>query len=70
MASFAYAMNGDVEFTVTGCKEKNHEGENQKHFLITLAGKEKRFLKATYMLQELLAKWPKSKRPKVRLVLD
>ena len=71
--------------------------EKDKHFLITLAGKEKRFMKsflfssqsnqkmfvflgddlkfrmaffATYMLQELLAKWPKSKRPKVSLVLD
>ena len=29
-----------------------------------------RFMKATYMLQELLAKFPKSKRPKVSLVLD
>ena len=44
--------------------------QKDKHFVVALAGKEKRFMKATYMLQELLAKWPKSKRPKVSLVLD
>ena len=44
--------------------------EKEKHFVITVAGTEKRFMKATYMLQELLAKFPKSKRPKASLVLD
>ena len=42
--------------------------EKEKHFVITVAGTEKRFMKATYMLQELLAKSPKSKRPKASLV--
>ena len=44
--------------------------QKDKHVVVALAGAEKRFIRATYMLQELLAKWPKSKRPKVSLVLD
>ena len=58
----AYAKEANAKLKVIN--------EKEKHFVVTVAGAEKRFMKATYMLQELLAKFPKSKRPKASLVLD
>ena len=66
---------GLEEANIDRIRQRSHAklkviNEKDKHFVVTVAGKEKRFMKATYMLQELLAKFPKSKRPKVSLVLD
>jgi len=72
---FKLKFLGPEEANIHRIRKKSHAkvkviDQKDKHFVVALAGKEKRFMKATYMLQELLAKWPKSKRPKVSLVLD
>eukprot|EP00434_Breviolum_minutum_P044730 symbB.v1.2.039992.t1/scaffold6920.1/size14603/4 len=72
---FKLKFLGPEEANIHRIRKKSHAklkviNQKDKHFVVALAGAEKRFMKATYMLQELLAKFPKSKRPKVSLVLD
>ena len=72
---FKLKFLGPEEANIDRIRQRSHAklkviNEKEKHFVVTVAGAEKRFMKATYMLQELLAKFPKSKRPKASLVLD
>ena len=66
---------GPEEANIDRIRQRSHAKlkvitQKGNHFVVTVAGPEKRFMKATYMLQELLAKFRKSERPKVSLVLD
>ena len=72
---FKLKFLGPEEANIDRIRQRSHAklkviNEKEKHFVVTVAGAEKRFMKATYMLPELLAKFPKSKRPKASLVLD
>ena len=60
---FKLKFLGPEEANIHRIRKKSHAklkviNQKDKHFVVALAGAEKKFMKATYMLQELLAKWP------------